>query len=220
MLTKTMTFETPVNLSLDRGALFAFDVPQGYDFNAMSQILAAQLPASMPKTFVNRGLPDPNPGFIQDPMAHENLMNAINAGKHVVNYAGHGSAGVWENSTFLGVPHVQQMTNQANPSIFMMLTCRNGFFLPPRPTDDSIAEALLKASNGGAAATWASTTETTPDYQLTMGTEFFRQLASAQHPRLGDTIRFAKLTIAGSDVGYSWVLLGDPLLKIRATPGN
>jgi hypothetical protein len=215
-----MLFETQANQSLDRGALFAFDVPMGYDFNAMSQVLAAQLPPSMPKTFVNRGLPEPNPMFIQDPLAHENLMNAINSGKYVVNYSGHGSAGVWENSTFLGVAHVQQMTNQANPSVFTMLTCFNGVFLRPRPIDDSLGEALVKASNGGAVATWASTTETTPDFQLTMGAEFFRQIASADHPRLGDMIRFAKQTIAGSDVGYSWVLLGDPLLKMRATPGN
>ena len=219
VLGKTMTFETPVNLSLDRGALFAFDVPQTYDFEAMSHILGDALPPNMPIMYVARGLPEPNPNFLQDPMAHQNLMNAINSGKYLVNYAGHGSAGVWENSTFLGVSDVQQMTNQANPSIFNMLTCFNGFFLRPRPADDSLGEALLKASNGGAAATWASTTETTPDYQLAMGAEFSRQIAAGQHPRLGDAIRFAKLTIVGSDVGYSWVLLGDPLLKIRATPG-
>jgi hypothetical protein len=66
-----------------------------------------------------------------------------------------------------------QLTNAHSETIFTMLTCLNGFFLRPRPTDDSLGEALLKAGNGGAVATWASTTETTPDYQLTMGIPFF-----------------------------------------------
>jgi len=220
MLNKTMLFETPSNQSLDRGAIFAFDTPQGYDFDAMSHILANQLPSPMPKTFINRGLPDPNPNMIQDPLAHQHLMDGVNAGPYIVNYSGHGTSGVWNNSSFFSVADAQQLTNQARPSLFTMLTCFNGYFLRPRPTDDSLGEALVKAPNGGAAATWASTTETTPDYQLTMGAEFYRQIASAQHPRLGDMIRYAKLTIAGSDVGYSWVLLGDPMLKIRSTPMN
>jgi len=94
-----------------------------------------------------------------------------------------------------------------------MLTCFNGFFL--RPNIDSLGETLLKAPNGGAVATWASTTETTPDYQLTMGAEFYHLITVGNVPRLGDLIRNAKMTIAGSDVGYSWALLGDPALKVR-----
>jgi hypothetical protein len=35
-------------------------------------------------------------------------------------------------------------------------------------------------------------------------------------PRLGDVIRDAKSAVpGGSDVRYSWVLIGDPLLKVR-----
>jgi hypothetical protein len=220
VLNKTMIFETPANQSLDRGALFPYDMPIGYDFESMSHVLAGRLPTSTPITFLPRGLPEPNPNFIQDPFAHQNLLNAINSGKYIVNYAGHGGAGVWASAAFFGTADVQTLTNAANPSIFTMLTCFNGFFLRPRPTDDSLGEALIKASNGGAAATWASTTETTPDYQLTMGSEFYRLVGLGQLPRMGELIRYSKQTIAGSDVGYSWVLLGDPLLKIRQTTGN
>jgi hypothetical protein len=214
-LAKTIEFETPTNQDWMRGALFAYDLPLGYDFLAMSQILANQLPASMPKLFVARGLPDPNPNHLEDPMAHQNLINGINAGKFVVNYAGHGSAGIWGSSTFFQVGHMSELTNAHSETIFTMLTCFNGFFLRPRPTDDSLGEALLKAGNGGAVATWASTTETTPDYQLTMGIPFFQGLATGSNSRIGDLIKTSKMSIAGSDVGYSWVLLGDPALKIH-----
>jgi hypothetical protein len=214
-LAKTVEFETAANQDLNRGSLFAYDIPQGYDFRAMSEVLRNQLPESVPNLYVNRGLPDPNPMHLEDPMAHQNLINGINTGKFIVNYAGHGSAGLWGSSTFFQVNHVQQLTNTHAESIFMMLTCLNGYFIRPRPTDDSFAEALLKTGNGGAAASWASTTETTADYQLTMGIGFFQGLAAGNIPRLGDLIKFSKNTIAGSDVGYSWVLLGDPALKVR-----
>ena len=214
-LAKTMEFETPANQSLDRGALFAFDMPLGYDFDAMSHILANQLPPTVPVMFVPRGLPEPNPNHIQDPMAHQNLINAINAGKYIVNYAGHGSTGTWASSSFFEVSDVPTLTNTHSETIFTMLTCFNGFFLRPRPTDDSLGEALVKAGNGGAVATWASTTETTPDYQLTMGIVFYQDLGVGTITRLGDLIKAAKVNIAGSDVGYSWALLGDPALKIH-----
>jgi len=205
VLNKTMTFETPSNQSLARGALFAYDGPFGYDFGSMSHQLADQLPTEMPKVFVERGQPN----------AHQDLINAINTGNYIVNYSGHGSAGLWASSDFFGVNDVPSLTNASRPSLFTMLTCLNGLFLRPRPTDDSIGEALLKAPNGGAAMTWSSTTETTPDYQLAMGLEFFRLINVGQLPRLGDLIKASKMRIAGSDVGYSWVLLGDPTLKVR-----
>ena len=205
VLNKTMLFETPSNQSLGRGALCAYDLPIGYNFELMCHNLVDQLPPGMPKMFIGRA----------DPGSHQALLDAIDTGKYIVNYSGHGSAGVWASTDFLSTADVQLLTNASRPSIFTMLTCLNGFFLRPRPTDDSIGEALVKAANGGAAATWSSTTDTTPDYQLTMGLEFYRLLGTGQTLRLGDVIKQSKTTIAGSDVGYSWVLLGDPLLKVQ-----
>jgi hypothetical protein len=198
-------FETPANQSLGRGGLFAFDMPIGYDFGIMSHILADRLPSGMPRMFIERGPVE----------AHQALLDAIDTGKYIVNYSGHGSAGVWASTDFFSTADVPLLTNADRPSVFTMLTCLNGFFLRPRPSDDSIGEALVKAPNGGASATWSSTTETTPDYQLAMGDEFYRLLGVGQVPRLGDLIKQSKVSIAGSDVGYSWVLLGDPLLKMR-----
>lgn len=210
---KTTAFEIPAMQSLNRGAVFAFDLPFGFDFDAMSRIVADQLPPGMPKTFVPRGLPEPNPNNQQDPMAHQNLMNALNTGKYIVNYSGHGAAGTWATSAFFSVNDVPFLTNANNQSIFTMLTCLNGYFTHPQ--NDSIGEALLKAPNGGGVATWSSSTETTPDYQLTLGAEFYREIGIGDIKRMGDLVIDAKATIPGSDVGYSWVLLGDPMLKVR-----
>ena len=203
-LNKTTTFETPAQQSFNRGALFAFDVPSGgYDFGAASQILRNELPSTMSAAMVDRGAAG----------SQTTLINEINTGKYIVNYDGHGSSGTWAN-TFFTINNVPQITNASNQSIFVMLTCLNGYFI--RLNFDSLSEALLKAQNGGAAATWASTADTTPDVQLLMGQRFYNQVAAGNITRIGDLIRDAKAVLpAGTDVRFSWVLLGDPALKIR-----
>ena len=148
------------------------------------------------------------------PTAQADLINQMNAGKFVINYSGHGSTGVWASSGFFSSASVSQLTNSQSPSIYNMLTCLNGYFL--RPEFDSLAELLLKSQTGGAVASWASTSETTPDIQLTMGTRFFNRLAAGNISRMGDLIRDAKVAVSGgADVRLSWVLLGDPMLKVR-----
>ncbi len=213
-LNKTTGFETLANQSLDRGGLYAYDRPEGFDFEGMSYGLRAEMPASMPSTFVSRGLPPPNQMTV-DPNARANLINALNTGMYIVNYAGHGSVGTWASTNFFSSLDAPSLTNGTRQSIFTMLTCYNGVFFRPEPNGESIAERLLFAQNGGGAVTWASTTETTPDFQFTMGARFYNEVGASNLKRIGDQIKAAKSTIAGSDVGYSWVLLGDPALKVR-----
>jgi len=200
---KTTAFEVPALQSLDRGFLCAYGLPFGFDFGAMCQVLQQQLPPHTPTQFVSQG----------DPNAHDVLINALNTGKYLVNYSGHGLAGAWANSNFFSVLDVPSLTNADRQSIFTMLTCFNGLFT--RPNVDSLGEVLLKAPNGGGVATWASTTETTPDYQLTMGARFNNQIGLGNIKRMGDLVGDAKSAVGGSDVGYSWALLGDPALKVR-----
>ncbi len=213
VMNKTIAFETPAQQSLDRGALFVHDMPIGYDFEAMNISIANQLPMSMPKMFVGRGLPFPNQ-HTADPQGKANVINAINSGKYIVNYAGHGSQGLWATNAFFWNGDVPSLTNSNNQSIFTMLTCLNGLFFRPQNAD-SLAETLVNAQNGGAVAAWASTTSTTPNYQLPMAEEFYKEIGLGNIRRMGDLVRDAKLTIPNSDVGYSWALLGDPMLQVR-----
>lgn len=205
---KTQNWETNFVNSLSRGALFAHDRPDGYDFEGLNRELRAQLPADMPATFVHR----------DEPNAQANLVAAMNTGKYIVNYSGHGSAGVWAASTFFGNSTVSQLNNVNNESIYTMLTCLNGYFI--LPTTNSIAENLLHSTNGGAVAAWASTGSTTPDIQRLMGLRFYSKINEGQIQRLGDLIRDAKTVIpGGTDVRLSWALLGDPMLKVRQPGG-
>ena len=202
---KTVAFEMTANQNLNRGAVFAYDLPIGFDFQAMSQLLRDELPAGIPAPMIGRG----------DANAQATLINEINlnSGRYIVNWAGHGTTGLWGTSPSLfAFSSVPQLTN-TDPTLFTMLTCLNGYFIG---SNESLAELLLKANNGGAAATWSSTGKTTPDVQLIMGLRFFEQINAGTITRMGDLIKDAKTQIPfGADVRLSWALFGDPMLKVR-----
>lgn len=202
-LDKVKNFEPTVSQGFDRGALFASDLPIGYDFEGVNVRLANLLPATMPKVMINRSLSN----------AKAQLLSEMNRGRYIVNYSGHGSTIVWADSSFFNRVDAAQLTNVNNLSIFTMLTCLNGYFILP---SDSMSESLLRNRNGGAVATWASTGLTTPDIQEIMAARFYSQFAAGNITRIGDLIKDAKTAInGGRDVRLSWALLGDPTLKVR-----
>lgn len=204
---KVTAFEANLANTFNRGAVFAYDLPNGYDFQGLSQRVAQQLPATMNKAFIGRGTANDQ----------ANLMTELNSGKYIVNYSGHGNASVWAASSFFGNSNVPQLNN-TNQSIFVMLTCLNGYFI--NPASESLSELLLRAQNNnlntGAVAVWSSTGLTTPDVQEVMATRFYGQLSNSNMTRIGDLIKDAKSTVVGGrDVRLSWALLGDPMLKVK-----
>lgn len=204
---KTTAFETAAQQSLSRGGTFAYDVPDvGDDFQANCQAIRTQLPGSMPVDMIYRGAAGSSAA----------LINSLNTGKYIVNYCGHGTSGVWATQTFFAATMVPQLTNATRQSIFTMLTCLNGYFI--RLDADSLAEVLVKSPTGGAAAAWASSAETTSDIQTIMGKRFYGEIASGNTKRIGDLVVDAKSFVPYDpddvDVRYSWVLFGDPMLKI------
>jgi len=223
-LNKTINFEQlTATHSLDRGALFVSDWdPNTWDFSGLNHLLDGQLPAGTPATFAWKVLDD---GGTPNPNGTQQIVNGITAGPFVVNYSGHGSTGTWASSFFTQSNVVCNpattgcINNPGNESIFTALTCFNGYFI--RPDADGLSESLLKATNGGAVAAWSSTGETTPDVQQVLALRFYQQLGQSDITRLGDLIIDAKLYLAQhppspvDDVLNSWVLLGDPMLKIK-----
>ncbi|MGI8495282.1 MAG: C25 family cysteine peptidase [Pyrinomonadaceae bacterium] len=206
-LAKATAFEAALaaNGLTQRGAIFASDVPNGYDFQGLSERVRQQLPQTVSSVAINRAEAD----------APTRLVSEINTGRFTVNYSGHGTTNGWNG--FFGNTNALALTND-NLSIFTMLTCLNGYFISPYQdtASQSLSEALL-ASDKGAVASWASSGLTTPDVQEVMATRFYQQLGSAGNTmRLGDLVKDAKTEISyGRDVRLSWVLLGDPTLKVK-----
>ena len=95
------------------------------------------------------------------------------------------------------------------------MNCLNGFFHDLYT--ESLAEALLKAPQGGAVAVWASSTlaEFTP--QPAYNQEFLMNLSRTS---LGETALQAKQSITDVEARRTWILFGDPTLfgKPQAAP--
>jgi len=93
------------------------------------------------------------------------------------------------------------------------MTCLNGFFHDLY--SESLAEALLKAEQGGAVAVWASSGLTAPSGQVVMNQELVRLLFGEEQLTLGEAIRRAKAAVTDRDVRRTWSLIGDPATQLK-----
>jgi autotransporter-associated beta strand protein len=189
------------------GALLVSDHLEGYDFEAASNQVRSLLPASLSVTMVNRR-EDPNA------QVKSAIIEGINAGPLLVNYAGHGSSDVWTGAKLLSASDAVALTNGNRLPLFVIMTCLNGRFQDP--FRESLAEALMRADNGGAVAVWASSGLTEPDAQSQMDQQLMRLLfTDGQSSTLGDAVRGAKHATNDQDVRKTWILFGDPTMRIR-----
>ncbi len=183
------------------------DSNDGFDFEQAATSLRPLIPSAVRVTEILRSTSD-------DPTARSYLFDAINRGQKIVNYSGHGSANVWRGN-LLTVGDAQLFTNRDRLSLFVMMTCLNGYFQDAM--NESLAESLLKSGGGGAVAVWASSGLTLPQEQTVMNQELYRLLFSSRGRALslGDLMRQAKASVGDSDIRRSWILLGDPTMRLR-----
>jgi hypothetical protein len=147
-----------------------------------------------------------------DAEAKEALLGGINEGPLLVNYVGHGSVGVWRGD-LLTSGDTEVLTNEKGLPLFVSMTCMNGFF--QSPFMDSLGEALIKVSQRGAVAVWASSGLTVSFEQALMNVELMRLLFGAESLRVGEAARRAKAATTDQDVRKTWILFGDPSMKIK-----
>ena len=151
-------------------------------------------------------------GKQSDASANTNIISQINQGVAVVNYSGHGNVDVWRGS-LLTAPQARNLTNGNKLPLVVVNDCLNGYFNDPLL--EGIAEALLKAPNGGAVASFASSGLTIPDGQHQMAQQLYTLLYGASPITIGDAVIQSKAATFDMDVRRTWILLGDPTLKIR-----
>ncbi|HEY0100496.1 MAG TPA: C25 family cysteine peptidase, partial [Pyrinomonadaceae bacterium] len=188
-------------------AVLVSDNPRdGYDFAAASQQAQGLLPAGMEVTSIKRA-----DGTAES--VRNRIVQSINLGPQVVSFFGHGSTDVWTGDGLLRGTDAANLTNGNRLPLFVMMTCLNGYYQDPAL--DSLSESLLKAREGGAIAVWASSGMTVPNEQEKVNRELYRQLFGAQGLTLGEAIGRAKQATEDNNVRRTWILFGDPTLKLR-----
>jgi hypothetical protein len=141
------------------------------------------------------------------------IVARINDGQLLVNYAGHGSVERWSGPEIFGDAAAAELANGERLPVFVLMTCLNGFFADLYT--ESLAEALMLAPNGGGVAVWASSGLTEPTVQAVMNQELFRQLFRTRSITLGEAVIRAKSAVSDSDVRRTWILFGDPTMRVR-----
>ena len=186
--------------------LVADDNLDGVDFEAASAELRSLIPDDQRVEEINRGGLDPA-------TARSRLLDAINRGQRVINYAGHGNVDTWRGS-LLTAEDVSELSNGDRLPLFVMMTCLNGYFHDAQL--DSLAESLFRAEKGGAIAIWASSGMTPPGDQGVMNVEMFKRLFDRSNSlTLGEIAVQAKAKALNTDARLSWVLFGDPTTRLR-----
>ena len=94
------------------------------------------------------------------------------------------------------------------------MTCLNGYFHDPYPTE-SLVESLLKAEGGGAIAVWASSGLTEPQGQSLMNKKLIPLLFDGTLRTLGEATAKAKSATRDMDVRKTWILFGDPTTRLK-----
>ena len=125
---------------------------------------------------------------------------------------GHGSEDTW-GGNILVASDADSLTNGLKLPFFMNMTCWNGLFAGPYVA--SLAEALLKTGNGGAIAVWASSGLTDPDPQHVMNRQMITLLFNGTRPTLGEAAVQAKAATTDMDVRRTWILIGDPMTRLK-----
>ncbi|MEA2339698.1 MAG: hypothetical protein QOE82_3705, partial [Thermoanaerobaculia bacterium] len=186
-----------------RNAVFIADHAPDFDFAAVTNGLSHQLPASFSSQSIDFGT---------TPSATSAVISAFNNGSLLTTYVGHASVELWSTNVFSS-SDAAALTNANRLPVVVMLNCLNGYFHDI--FSESLGEALMKAPNGGAVAVWTSSGLTLPDQQALMGSELFRLMFGSENLTLGQAVARAKLVATDPDIRKTWILFGDPTMKLR-----
>ncbi|HEX8397807.1 MAG TPA: C25 family cysteine peptidase [Pyrinomonadaceae bacterium] len=205
IINKIQSFEATVSTALlQKGGLFISDSALDWDFYGSNLKVRAELPANTPVKFIKRTDGD-------SATVRQMIINDINNGRFLVAYSGHGQIGAWWATAAFSRSDAALLTNTVYP-LFLPLNCLNGAFADS--FNESLAEAMVESQHGAVAA-WSSSGLTFPDQQELMAIRFFKTIGGGEFDRIGDAVKISKGATTDPDVRRSWILLGDPTLKIR-----
>jgi hypothetical protein len=150
------------------------------------------------------------------PDATRDLIESINEGTLLINFAGHGNERVWtDEQMFVMERDRNQLENHRMLPFYLAATCSWGSY--DRPLGRCFPEILLADPNGGGIASVAATRFTyigaNNAFTRAFYTAIFAHGISARQS-FGDALFTAKARVDGSNLYH---VLGDPVLRL-ATP--
>jgi hypothetical protein len=124
----------------------------------------------------------------------------------------------WGKDRLFSTEDVQELSNAERLPVVINMTCLTGLFT--HPTIESLAEALLWQSGGGAVAVLAPTSLTLPTDQGFLSQALVNAVVAEPGSPLGDILQEARKKVPGvspgtRDVMQTFLLFGDPALQLK-----
>lgn len=144
--------------------------------------------------------------------ARSMAIEGMNNGCAIMNYIGHAHTTKWADEGILREEDLGSISNPDRAPIVLTMACDFGKFTTPG--SDTMSEALMTKSDGGAVASWAAVGLAYSSESRILNEEFVDTVFSSDFARIGDGI-VAALTRYSHDASlpnlyYIYNLLGDP----------
>jgi hypothetical protein len=230
MVNKIIAYEQSLNTKAweKNVLLLADDQRDGpeYEYEASFEIMNNEVAALLPAA-----LHDPFKGYLNDYFDADDLsaeiIARINNGALMVNYSGHSSIQILANhkvtyENIFNNSDVATLTNSGMYPLFISMGCLSGHFVYPEDWNwPSLAEALLRAENKGAAAAFMSTGLTTTEGQHILDTALIDAVFNQDVRVLGQAVSNAKQVLMANgnttyeEVNDTFLLFGDPAMALK-----
>jgi hypothetical protein len=196
-------------------------------FEEMNEAVANLIPAeySLIKGYLAQyKIPPKTPQDLTD-----QIIDEINQGVLIVNYAGHGSTQHWAHEgIFYTKDDIPRLSNDQKLPVMVLMTCLNGYFVVPDSSGDPnwcLVEEMLLATNPatqeltGAVAAFASPGMTNSHPQKLLDEGFMEAVFQHGMVQLGQATYYAKLNLLANSTGEedtanSFSLMGDPAMAL------
>ncbi len=180
----------------------------------------------IPPTFVLDkiyGISYPFGAAAEKPLMREDIIRAINDGRLIVNYTGHGNQNLWaDERIFRRTQDIPRLNNLARQPLIFNASCSIGFFDDPR--SEGMAEDLLRYANGGAVGTISATrlVYSRPNFEFNKAG--MTQLLSDKNYTIAEATFVTKLLRQGGfgvgDNDRKYIYIGDPLTRLAVPPNE
>lgn len=205
MIAKTLAWR-----GLERAVLAADASEANLNFSALSDGLAAALPAGLP---VSRAYMD----TLGLAGARATLQAEMNGGSAFVGFLGHSSYSRWSFAGLFLTTDAMALTNAGRPLVVNQFGCWNNYFV--EPAYNTLGHVLLVNGDRGAAATLGMATLSNIETEGLLGPILTRTLMDSGKS-IGQALLEAKAEVARvapnrPDVQLGMTLLGDPELVLN-----
>ena len=220
MVNKILNYEqNPPGGDWNKSVLFLADnADAAGDFATLSDDIADNyLPSSYTPQKVYYQITHPTVGGVRAA-----LFDAINEGRLLTNYIGHGAGRLWAHEGLFKVEDIASLNNDGKLPMMLPMTCMEGFF--HYPDFPCVGESIVRAEGKGAIASWSPTGFGLAAGHHYLNQGFFTAVFTDNIAEIGTATYLGKLklyTETGGeaspfrDLMDTYVLFGDPFMKLN-----